>query len=345
MLACLRRVPAWVPTAFASVSVFVGGAALVDYDHREAPMNLGDRPAYFRADGATAFRATSLETSDVVLVSYPKCGTSWIHSVVFALLRMDDDGVMAGSDGECGAKGQVYPDGIREKRNTMDPKGCFGGWCFDDLLAQRRPRLFTSHIGPAALPSSLSERGRFVIFARDPKDALVSGYFFVEELDAKPIAWLREWHTDGMQGYYTAFLVEKKARGDGSYGDYYTWHRDTAALGDALGDRAYFCFFEAFACDFDGEAQKLSAFLGVPLPPRKLAALRAHAAFGGTGDGTSSTMIPTVATQRLGVVGDHQRHLTASHWIALDRLFKSRLGDSASLAPLAPLIAAAPKAV
>ena len=75
---------------------------------------------------------------------------------------------------------------------------------------------------------------------------------------------------------------------------------------------------------------RLAGFLGVALTPEKLAALRRRSALGADADAT-------VTTSRLGRVGDHRHHLTAAHWLRLDRLFRAR-GTSAHplLAPLAP---------
>ena len=49
-------------------------------------------PPYFVKEGLESFRAAQTIESDVVMVSYPKCGTSWLHQVLFCLLRMDEDG-------------------------------------------------------------------------------------------------------------------------------------------------------------------------------------------------------------------------------------------------------------
>eukprot|EP00628_Pelagophyceae_sp_CCMP2097_P001214 CAMPEP_0184089156 /NCGR_PEP_ID=MMETSP0974-20121125/6586_1 /TAXON_ID=483370 /ORGANISM="non described non described, Strain CCMP2097" /LENGTH=352 /DNA_ID=CAMNT_0026391873 /DNA_START=28 /DNA_END=1083 /DNA_ORIENTATION=+ len=352
MHALRQRVARLLPTACGVVAA-AGVAFVVDLDHQETPTNLADEPAYYRKDGAAAFKKAVLVDSDVVLVSYPKCGTSWAHAIVFSLLRMDEDGNVepkggaaigdgngavggavggVGAAGECGSSGQVYPDGIRATANDVDVVKSFGGWSFDDMLAQRQPRLFTSHSRAEALPASLGDKGRLIVFARDPKDALVSGYFFVETLDAKPISRLRAWHTNGMQGYFDAFTTDRAGATDAAdapdatYGDWWTWHRCAADRAAELRGRAHVCFFEAFVGDFDAEAHRLASFLKVPLTPTKLAALRRRVQIGGQSGAT-------VQTERLGVVGDHRAHLTAAHWLKVDALFSKRVGEAPSLSP------------
>ena len=76
----------------------LGAGVVVDQDHREAPTNLAGEPAYYNRSGAAAFRACRTVDSDVVLVSYPKCGTSWAHSIVYAMLRMDARGSCGDDD-------------------------------------------------------------------------------------------------------------------------------------------------------------------------------------------------------------------------------------------------------
>jgi hypothetical protein len=80
----------------------------------------------------------------------------------------------------------------------------FGGWSVEDLIAQPAPRLFSSHIKAANLPSALSasdSRARLVLCARCPKDALLSGYFFVEQLDAATFPALRQWFRGGTRSH------------------------------------------------------------------------------------------------------------------------------------------------
>lgn len=92
-------------------------------------------PPYFVKSGLEAFRAARMQESDVVMVSYPKCGTSWLHQVLFCLLRMDDTGQFAGDvEAILGSKGQVYPDGIEAEGEGQEGK--FSGATVADLLGQ-----------------------------------------------------------------------------------------------------------------------------------------------------------------------------------------------------------------
>ena len=49
-------------------------------------------PPYFNASGLQSFQEMVTVSSDVIIASYPKCGTSWLHQILFSLLRMDEHG-------------------------------------------------------------------------------------------------------------------------------------------------------------------------------------------------------------------------------------------------------------
>ena len=40
-------------------------------------------PPYFCESGLQAFRRMATQPSDVIMASYPKCGTSWLHQILF----------------------------------------------------------------------------------------------------------------------------------------------------------------------------------------------------------------------------------------------------------------------
>ena len=164
---------------------------------------------YFNGEGLKAFQEATLRPTDVVFVSYPKCGTSWLHQILFCLLRMDDEGGFdAPLDDEgrpemLGSTGQVYPDSVPVKP-ASDPGsqatpggrggrgggggrggrgggrggrggrggGGIGASSIEALMAQPEPRLFTTHIRGPMLPPSLQANGRLVVIARNPKDAI-----------------------------------------------------------------------------------------------------------------------------------------------------------------------------
>ena len=170
-------------------------------------------------------QALSTKPDDVLLVAYPKCGTSWTHRIVYGLLRMDHNGAFGAAaepSSSVGGSGQVYPDGVVLRRadvtyEAAQSQGMFGRWAYQDLEEQPSPRLFTSHIRAGNLPESLSAgTGRLVLVVRNPKDALVSWKYFLEKLKMGEKSWEQHF----------ADYVATDVRTDHEYGDYFSHLND-----------------------------------------------------------------------------------------------------------------------
>ena len=96
--------------------------------------------------------------SDVIIASYPKCGTTWLQQMVHSL--------RTGGDLDFDDISRVVP-----WIETAIDLGL-------DLDAAQRgePRAFKSHLSYDAVPPG----ARYIISVRDPRDALVSAYHFLE---------------------------------------------------------------------------------------------------------------------------------------------------------------------
>ena len=76
-------------------------------------------------------------------------------------------------------------------------QGFFGGTTFGDLVSQKSPRLFSTHMPPRYLPKDLMREdgaGRLVILVRNLKDVLCSLHFHRGEAED---GWLGNEHGPG----------------------------------------------------------------------------------------------------------------------------------------------------
>lgn len=116
--------------------------------------------------------------TDVVIAPYGKCGTTWLQQI-FHTLRTGGD---------------MDFDDISEVVPWIETAGALG----IDLNAEQRaePRGFKSHLGRDALPPG----SKTIVSLRDPKDALVSFYHFMNGWFLEPGAVsLEEWAQSYLQ--------------------------------------------------------------------------------------------------------------------------------------------------
>merc|ERR1711865_1056859 len=148
-------------------------------------------PSYMNTEAFESVKSIPLEDSDVIMCSYPKCGTSQMNSILIALLKMDQEGQLTVPETSIGVKMQVYPDAVSMKRpEGVAPRGdhFMKAWCMEDLLDQSAPRLLTAHMRADTLPEALMQKGRFVLMARNPKDACVSMWSFLQKHLEPPLS-------------------------------------------------------------------------------------------------------------------------------------------------------------
>eukprot|EP00416_Gambierdiscus_australes_P018159 CAMPEP_0171072698 /NCGR_PEP_ID=MMETSP0766_2-20121228/11023_1 /TAXON_ID=439317 /ORGANISM="Gambierdiscus australes, Strain CAWD 149" /LENGTH=350 /DNA_ID=CAMNT_0011529307 /DNA_START=38 /DNA_END=1090 /DNA_ORIENTATION=- len=310
---------------------------------RWAPADASSLPPWFKPDkmirplhldSAIAFRDMEVLDDDVLVCSYPKAGTSWIHSIVTALLRTDADGQpLPVLDNETGAQGQLYPDAVPLERPRRARRQ-YGFASFRALREQPVPRLFSTHMREGMLPAGLSERGKLVYMMRNPKDTLTSLHFFLKKVagvSANKLAKVlaeEDWFGSGDNetGSYNRFNVWPEERSSWWCGSYYAHVLAMDALVRSLGKRARVMYYERLHENLPGEIRGLGDFLGVPMSDAKVKAVMER---------TSSAAMANRLQLRKGVVGDHMKHLTPRHWQQMDQWFAERLRGAEIAKPLA----------
>jgi len=107
-------------------------------------------PSFSNEESLEAFMKMEMKDDDIVMLSYPKAGTTWANKMLYLLVRTDEDGApIAGlPQPDIGEKGQVYPDWVPtgSERGPIGPRGAMGEFCWDDLRNQASPRLYSTHV-------------------------------------------------------------------------------------------------------------------------------------------------------------------------------------------------------
>jgi len=179
-------------------------------------------------DGLKHGLALSLAPSDVVISPFPKCGTTWLQQVVHSL--------RTGGDLEFDDISAVVP------------------WietAFDlgqnlDALQRAMPRAFKSHLTWDAIPKG----GRYIVALRDPRDALVSLYRFME-------GWYFETDSIDIETFARGEFLARDGR---DYWDHLaSWWRQRDR-NDVL-----LLAYEHMHADLPGSIARIAAFIGIDL--------------------------------------------------------------------------------
>ncbi|EEF43350.1 cytosolic sulfotransferase 16 [Ricinus communis] len=114
---------------------------------------------------------------DIVLATYPKCGTTWLRALIFATIN------------------RTSYDFATHPLLTSNPQDFvpfLEGYVFQDPSVLENlplPRLLSTHLPYSLFPESITAAtasgSRFVYICRDPKDVLVSKWHFAQKLRPK----------------------------------------------------------------------------------------------------------------------------------------------------------------
>lgn len=249
--------------------------------------------------------------TDVIISPYAKCGTTWLQQLVHTL--------RTGGDTDFEEVYEVVP--------WIDVATQLGL----DLDADQRaePRAFKSHRAADDLPTGC----RYLVSFRDPKDAVVSLYRFLE-------GWLFEPGTITLEEFVAARLDD----GDdpGSY-----WHHTRSWLARRDDPDVFLLTFEEMKEDLPGVAHRVAEFLGVPTDPERLAIATELSGFAYMSSNPGPFSDPWMAAWsvehldlppggdsskvREGEVGSNRRQLDPATAARIDELWVATIGAATGL--------------
>ncbi|MCY1021306.1 sulfotransferase domain-containing protein [Pyxidicoccus sp. MSG2] len=175
------------------------------------------------------------QPADIFIATYPKSGTTWMQMLLVQLLS----GGLAEFDHIC-QKSPYFEAVIRSGR-------------FDFLEKLPSPRVFKTHMYYEMLRPS--KESRIIFITRDAQDTFVSCYH----------------HAELALKFRSPFdrFIDGMVRGRGVFGSWYgymrSWmpHRNDANV--------LWVRYEDMKQDLEGQARRVAAFLGIPVPEERLA--------------------------------------------------------------------------
>ena len=257
------------------------------------------------------------DASDVIITPFAKCGTTWLQQTVHTL--------RTGGDMDFDDISRVIP--------WIEMSVILG---IDINAAQRgSPRAFKSHASWAAVPKG----ARYLVSLRDPKDAFVSHYRFME-------GWFFEPGSIGYDAYLEGLLA---ARASGM--DY--WSHLVSWWEQRDNPNVLLLSYEHMIDDPVASIRLIAGFLDVELTDALLARTLEYTSFdfmrrhndlfddgmmrrhseqpGGVPAGSDSTKV------RKGGVGGHRQELPASVSAALDAVWATDTAPQTGFADYAAL--------
>ena len=253
-------------------------------------------PFFVQQETLDKLKDFQLYPDDVWVVTYPKCGTTWMQQIV-RLIR--SNGVQDDMDIDLASPWlealPIYPDVKLENL--------------------QQPRVFKSHMTydlcPCGPPNTTP--CKYIYVMRNPKDAAVSRYFHKKNLPYYPKC---DWDT-----FWKEFI-----EGELTFGNYFdhllSWwpHRDD--------ENALFMKYEDMKKDLPAAVSQVASFMGTDISSDVIAKIATLTDFKSMKK--ESTAHRSVFTKsgnffRKGMVGDWKNHLSPEQSAEIDAICAQRL--------------------
>ncbi|XP_053460723.1 sulfotransferase 2A1-like [Nycticebus coucang] len=243
-----------------------------------------------------------IKDEDVITMTYPKSGTNWLMEILCLIQSKGDTKWI-----------QTVP--IWERSPWIDSEPGFAS-----ANKKEGPRLLTSHLPIQLFPKSFfSSKAKLIYVIRNPKDVIVSGYFFWNSvnLTKKPnsVKQFLEWFLEG----------------NVPYGSWFDHVRGWVSMRER--ENFLMLSYEELKWDTERTVEKICQFLGKKVEQEELSLIVKNSSFQAMrenkmsnyslmGDAFSVHKNPFM---RKGVTGDWKNYFTVAQAEAFDKLFQEKM--------------------
>ncbi|CAL5430759.1 unnamed protein product [Camellia sinensis] len=194
------------------------------------------------------------QDTDILLVTTPKSGTTWLKAILFALVNR----AQYPNDITSQQQHPLHANNPHDLVPFLELK-LYADNHVPDLTSFTSPRLFSTHLPPLSLPESIKcSACKLVYLCRNPKDTFVSLWHFTNKLRPKDIG------TNSLEDTFDRFC-----RGVSLYGPFWDhvlgyWKESLENPGKIL-----FLKYEEMKEKPDEHLRRTAQFLGYPFSPEE----------------------------------------------------------------------------
>ncbi|KAI6679875.1 hypothetical protein NL676_033756 [Syzygium grande] len=246
--------------------------------------------------------------SDILLVTSPKCGTTWLKAILFALLNRAKY-----SDSDLQRRHPLLTQNSHDLVPYLELK-LYLEEENPNLAALASPRLLATHMPHSSLPQSVRDSNcKLVYLCRNAKDTFVSLWHFTNKLkpEEKGQMQIQE-------------CLDKFCQGLSAYGPYWDHVMGYHKASLEKPEKVLFMMYEEMKEDPHGHVRRLADFLGCPFSEEELR--------DGTVEGIvrmcSFDNLSALEVNRRGEVGDWVNYMSAEMGERLDSVMEEKLHGS-----------------
>ncbi|XP_003461391.1 3-beta-hydroxysteroid sulfotransferase-like [Cavia porcellus] len=243
-----------------------------------------------------------VKDGDTITVTFPKSGTNWLIEIVCLILSKGDSKWI-----------QSVPNWDRSP--WIESKMGYELWKGD-----KHPHIYTSHLPFHLFPKSLfSSKAKVIYCIRNPRDVIVSGYFFLRKMKIteKP---------ETLQQYMNWFL-----QGKVPFGSWFEHVQGWLSMREM--ENFLLLSYEELTKDTRSTIEKICEFLGKKLKPEEIDLVLKYSSFHFMKENKMSnfSLLPNdvinedFSLMRKGIVGDWKNHFTVAQAEEFDKIYQKKM--------------------